>query len=277
LEFIAVKMIFYYNFTIIIGILDMTVVISWNVNGLRSILKKGFVEWLEKTSPDILCLQEIRLKSSDIQDDSLPLPDNYFKYWSFAKKPGYSGTAFFSKKQPIQIIEEKDPTFIDEGRLQIADFGDFLLFNSYWPNSQEEKKRIPYKLEFIDKLQAKLLDFVKKRKKNILVCGDFNIAHTEIDLARPKDNENHAGYYPEEREAMTRFLDAGFVDTFRMFCKEGGHYTWWSYRTRARERNIGWRIDYHVVNEGFKKHVKNSWILSDVYGSDHCPIGIELG
>ncbi|HOV32787.1 MAG TPA: exodeoxyribonuclease III [Candidatus Hydrogenedens sp.] len=255
----------------------MAVIISWNVNGLRSILKKGFVEWLGKTSPDILCLQEIRLKPSDIQDDSLSLPDNYFKYWSFAKKPGYSGTAFFSKKQPIQIIEEKDPTFIDEGRLQIADFGDFLLFNSYWPNSQEEKKRIPYKLEFIDKLQAKLLDFVKKRKKNILVCGDFNIAHTEIDLARPKDNENHAGYYPEEREAMTRFLNAGFVDTFRLFCKEGGHYTWWSYRTRARERNIGWRIDYHVVNEGFKKYVKNSWILSDVYGSDHCPIGIELG
>ncbi len=149
------------------------------------------------------------------------------------------------------------------------------MINSYWPNSQEEKKRLPYKLEFVEKLQKTLLHFIKK-KKNILVCGDFNIAHTEIDLARPKENENHAGYYPEEREAMTKFLNVGFVDTFRMFCKEGGHYTWWSYRTNARARNIGWRIDYHIVNESFKNHVKKSWILSDVLGSDHCPIGIEI-
>ncbi|HOQ32922.1 MAG TPA: exodeoxyribonuclease III [Candidatus Hydrogenedens sp.] len=254
----------------------MTVVISWNVNGFRSILKKGFTEWLEEVSPDIICLQETKLKPSDIKDPSFPIPPHYHTYWSFAKKPGYSGTAFFCKKKPLQIIEINEPAFTDEGRVQIADFGDFVLFNSYWPNSQEEKKRLSYKIEFIDKLQQILLDFVKKQKKNILVCGDFNIAHTEIDLARPKENENHAGYYPEERESMTKFLNAGFVDTFRMFCKEGGHYTWWSYRTNARARNIGWRIDYHVVNETFKKHIKRSWILSDVHGSDHCPIGVEI-
>ncbi|MGC8738199.1 MAG: exodeoxyribonuclease III [Candidatus Hydrogenedens sp.] len=253
----------------------MTVILSWNVNGFRSVLKKGFMEWLETVSPDILCLQETKLKHSDINDNSFPIPSQYHAYWSCAKKPGYSGTAFFCKNKPIQIIEIEEPDFTHEGRVQIADFGDFILFNSYWPNSQEEKKRLPYKLRFIDKLQKTLLDFVKK-KKNILVCGDFNIAHTEIDLARPKENENHAGYYPEEREAMTNFLHSGFVDTFRMFCKEGGHYTWWSYRTNARARNIGWRIDYHVVNESFKKHIKRSWILSDVSGSDHCPIGVEI-
>ncbi len=253
----------------------MTVVLSWNVNGFRSILKKGFIQWLEEISPDIICLQETKLKPSDVEGNSLLIPKTYQPYWSFAKKPGYSGTAFFSKTKPKQVIELNEPDFTNEGRVQVADFGDFLLINSYWPNSQEEKKRLPYKLKFVEKLQETLLDFVKK-KKNILVCGDFNIAHTEIDLARPKENENHAGYYPEEREAITKFLDAGFVDTFRMFCKEGGHYTWWSYRTNARARNIGWRIDYHVVNEAFKKHVKRSWILSDVFGSDHCPIGIEI-
>lgn len=253
----------------------MTTVLSWNVNGFRSILKKGFMEWLKTTSPDIICLQETKLKPSDITDNSFLIPETYHAFWSFAKRPGYSGTAFFSKTKPKEIIEVSDPTLTDEGRIQIADFKDFILVNSYWPNSQEEKKRLSYKLEFIDKLLHIVLDFVK-RKKNVLICGDFNIAHTEIDLARPKENENHAGYYPEEREAMTRFLNAGFVDTFRLFCKEGGHYTWWSYRTNARARNIGWRIDYHVVNTGYQKHVKRSWILSDVYGSDHCPIGIEL-
>ncbi len=251
----------------------MPIVFSWNVNGFRSVLKKGFFEWLEKSSLDIICLQETKLKPSDINTISIPQP--FHDYWCFAKKPGYSGTAIFTKIKPKEVLEVKEPAFTDEGRVQIADFGKFILVNSYWPNSQEEKKRLPYKLEFIEKLTQLLLSYVKK-KKNILVCGDFNIAHTEIDLARPKENENHAGYYPEEREAMTKFLNAGFVDTFRLFCKEGGHYTWWSYRTNARERNIGWRIDYHVVNEGFKNHVKNSWILKDVYGSDHCPIGIEL-
>ncbi len=253
----------------------MTVVLSWNINGFRSIFKKGFTEWLEQVSPDIICLQETKLKPSDISSHFFPIPQYYHTYWSFSKKPGYSGTAFFSKEKPTELIEVNEPDFNDEGRVQIADFGNFILCNSYWPNSQEEKKRLPYKLKFIEKLQRILLDFVQKNK-NILVCGDFNIAHTEIDLARPKENENHAGYYPEERESMTKFLKSGFIDTFRMFCKEGGYYTWWSYRTNARTRNIGWRIDYHVVNEIFKKHVKKSWILSDVFGSDHCPIGIEI-
>lgn len=254
----------------------MTIVISWNVNGFRSVLKKGFTEWVESFNPDIICIQETKLKPQDVEQNSLLLPKGYYYYWAFAKKPGYSGTAFFSKIKPKTLIPVEDPVFSDEGRIQIADFDKFILVNSYWPNSQEERARLPYKLEFIDKLLNLLSKFVNKEKRNVLICGDFNIAHTEIDLARPKENENHAGFYIEEREALTKFFNAGFVDTFRLFCKEGGHYTWWSYRTKARERNIGWRIDYHVVNKKFVKNVKNSWILSDVYGSDHCPIGIEI-
>lgn len=254
----------------------MTVVISWNVNGFRSVIKKGFLEWVKTFQPDILCIQETKLKPKDVEENSIQIPDGYYHYWAFAKKPGYSGTAFFSKKEPKAIIPVDESVFSDEGRVQIADFKEFILVNSYWPNSQEERARLPYKLEFIDKLLDVLDKFVNKDKRNVLVCGDFNIAHTEIDLARPKENENHAGFYIEEREALTKFFNAGYVDTFRLFCKEGGHYTWWSYRTRARERNIGWRIDYHVVNKGFVKNVRRSWILSDVYGSDHCPIGIEI-
>ncbi|MCX8065649.1 MAG: exodeoxyribonuclease III [Candidatus Hydrogenedentes bacterium] len=254
----------------------MTTIISWNVNGYRSVIKKGFLEWLNSFQPDILCIQETKLKPQDISENNLPLPNGYYHYWAFAKKPGYSGTAFFSKEKPKNLISINDPVFSDEGRLQIADFDKFILVNSYWPNSQEERARLPYKLEFIDKLLKLLCEFVNKEKRNIVISGDFNIAHTEIDLARPKENENHAGFYIEERNALTQFFNAGFVDTFRLFHKEGGHYTWWSYRTKARERNIGWRIDYHVVNSKFAKSVKDSWILSEVYGSDHCPIGIQI-
>lgn len=253
----------------------MTIVFSWNVNGFRSVLKKGFVKWLKESKPDILCLQETKLKNADIETNLIPLIDEYQTYWNCAKRPGYSGTGILTKIAPIKIHSVDNPIFSEEGRLQIIEFKKFTLVNSYWPNSQEERARLPYKLQFIEELTQLLLEWVKQ-KKNLLICGDFNIAHTEIDLARPKENENHAGFYPEEREALTKFFNAGFVDTFRLFCKEGGHYTWWSYRTNARERNIGWRIDYHVVNQSFVKKVKHSWILSDVYGSDHCPIGIEL-
>lgn len=252
----------------------MTVVISWNVNGIRAVLKNGFMEWLLREQPDILCLQETRALPRDLSEDLLS-PDGYISLWHPAKKRGYSGTAVYAKRPPVATGVLGIKEFDDEGRLQVLEYPDLTILNGYWPNSQVERARLSYKLAFCDAV-LELAKKLAKKKKNVLVCGDFNIAHTEIDLANPKENENCAGYYIEEREAMTKFLKGGFVDTFRHFNKEPGHYTWWSYRTRARERNVGWRIDYHCVNKAFLPHVRRSWILSDVMGSDHCPIGIEL-
>lgn len=252
----------------------MMVVISWNVNGIRAVLKNGFMEWLLREQPDILCLQETRALPGDLSEDLL-CPDGYVSLWHPAKKRGYSGTAVYTKRLPRATGVLGIKEFDDEGRLQVLEYPELTILNGYWPNSQAERARLPYKLAFCDAV-LELAKKLAKKKKNVLVCGDFNIAHTEIDLANPKENENSAGYYIEEREAMTKFLKGGFVDTFRHFVKEPGHYTWWSYRTRARERNIGWRIDYHCVNKAFLPHVRRSWILSDVMGSDHCPVGIEL-
>ncbi len=252
----------------------MTVVISWNVNGIRAVLKNGFMDWLLQERPDILCLQETRALPADLDEDLLS-PDGYISVWHPAKKRGYSGTAVYAKHPPVSTSVLGVKEFDEEGRLQVLEYPDLTILNGYWPNSQAERARLSYKLAFCDAV-LELAKKLAKKKKNVLVCGDFNIAHTEIDLANPKENENCAGYYIEEREAMTKFLKGGFVDTFRHFNKEPGHYTWWSYRTRARERNVGWRIDYHCVNKAFLPHVRRSWILSDVMGSDHCPIGIEL-
>ena len=252
----------------------MTVVISWNVNGIRAVLKNGFMDWLLREQPDILCLQETRALPGDLSDDLLR-PDGYISLWHPAKRRGYSGTAVYAKHPPLATGVLGIREFDDEGRLQVLEYPDFTILNGYWPNSQAERMRLSYKLAFCDAV-LELAKKLTKKRKNVLVCGDFNIAHTEIDLANPKENENCAGYYIEEREAMTKFLKGGFVDTFRHFTKEPGHYTWWSYRTRARERNVGWRIDYHCVNKAFLARVRRSWILSDVMGSDHCPIGIEL-
>lgn len=252
----------------------MTVVISWNVNGIRAVLKNGFMDWLRQEQPDILCLQETRALPSDLGDDTLQ-PDGYVSLWNPAQKRGYSGTAVYVKTPPRSTTVMGVPAFDDEGRLQVVEYPDFTILNGYWPNSQAERTRLPYKLAYCEAI-LQLARKLTKQKKNVLLCGDFNIAHTAIDLANPKENENSAGYYIEEREAMTQFLNAGFVDTFRHFTQEPGHYTWWSYRTRARERNIGWRIDYHCVNKAFLPRVRRSWILSQVMGSDHCPVGIEL-
>lgn len=252
----------------------MTVVISWNVNGIRAVLKNGFMDWLRQEQPDILCLQETRALPSDLSDDALQ-PDDYVSLWNPAQKRGYSGTAVYAKTPPCSTTVMGVSAFDDEGRLQVIEYPDFTILNGYWPNSQAERARLPYKLAYCEAI-LQLARKLTKQKKNVLLCGDFNIAHTAIDLANPKENENSAGYYIEEREAMTQFLNAGFVDTFRHFTQEPGHYTWWSYRTRARERNIGWRIDYHCVNKAFLPRVRRSWILSQVMGSDHCPVGIEL-
>lgn len=251
-------------------------VLSWNVNGIRSVLKNGFREWLEETQPDILCLQETRVLPEDL-DDADRAPKGYLTLWNPAEKKGYSGTGVFVKSnhEPMSVSTMGVHEFDSEGRLQVLEFKDFTILNGYWPNSQDQRKRIDYKLRFVDEVIA-LSKKLLRKGKHVVLCGDFNIAHMPIDLARPKDNENSPGYYIEEREAMTKFLGAGFADTFRHHCQEPGHYSWWSYRTNARARNVGWRIDYHCVDNDFLPRVKKAWINADVTGSDHCPVGIEI-
>jgi len=254
----------------------MARVISWNVNGMRAVLKSGFGAWLQSEQPDILCLQETRVLPEDLDAEHLT-PPGYASALNPAQKKGYSGTGVFFKPkyEPLSISTMGIEEFDNEGRLQVIEFKGFTVLNGYWPNSQDKRARLDYKLRFCDAITT-LSNQLVGAGRNVVLCGDFNIAHTEIDLARPKDNENTAGYYIEEREAMARFLGNGYVDTFRHFEPGPGHYSWWSYRTRARERNIGWRIDYHCVNKDFIKKVKSAWIASDVLGSDHCPVGIEL-
>ena len=251
-------------------------ILSWNVNGIRSVLKSGFREWFAEAQPDILCLQESRAMPEDI-DEADRAPKGYVSFWNPAQKKGYSGTATFvkSKYAPLSVGTLGLPEFDNEGRVQVLEFKDFTILNAYWPNSQDQRTRIGYKLSFVEAMTNHASALVKQGK-HVILCGDFNIAHTEIDLARPKDNENSPGYYIEEREAMAKLLGAGYADTFRHHNKETGHYSWWSYRTRARDRNIGWRIDYHCVNNDFLPRVKRAWIANDVFGSDHCPVGIEI-
>jgi len=203
-------------------------------------------------------------------------PDGYHSYWHSAEKPGYSGVAIYSKKDPLTVIEGIGVPDIDrEGRVITAEFKDFFYVNAYFPNSQPEGVRIKYKLHFCQEI-LKFLKTLEKKKKGVVLCGDYNIAHTEIDLANPKQNEKNPGYLPEEREWMSSFLKKGYVDVYREFVKEGGHYTWWTYRFGARQRNIGWRIDYHTVNQDFLDQVKGAEIHPSVMGSDHCPVELVL-
>ncbi len=252
-------------------------IISWNVNGIRAIEKKGFLEWLFTESPDVLCLQETKAKKEQLSEAILsPILQNvsYKTYWSSAIKSGYSGVAIFSKEEPKDVkcigIKEID----DEGRVLIAEYANFSLISAYFPNSQEEGKRLSYKLFFCDEI-LKLCNKIKD-KKPVILCGDYNIAHKPIDLSNPERNQGNPGYLPEEREWMTSFIEAGYKDTFRHFCDLPEMYTWWSYRFHSREKNIGWRLDYACVNESFIENVSLSTIMKDVMGSDHCPIKIEI-
>lgn len=252
----------------------MAKIISWNVNGIRAIAKKGFDSFLREQSPDILCLQETKAHPDQLTSE-LREPDGYHTYWSSAVKKGYSGVALYSKTEPVSVSQMDDSRFDDEGRVLIAEYPQFTVITAYFPNSQDGGKRLPYKLDFC----AAILDTcnrLTKAGKRVLLCGDYNIAHKPIDLARPKQNEKNAGYLPEEREWMSTFIDSGYVDTFRTFYTDGGHYTWWSYVTIGRERNVGWRIDYHCVNPALNELVNGASILSDVYGSDHAPIQVDL-
>jgi len=249
--------------------------LCWNVNGLRAIDKKGFFPWFQNETPDILCLQEIKATPEQLPPHLRNLP-GYHTFWNPAEKKGYSGVGTFSKIKPLSVKtgfgrEEFD----SEGRILITAFPTFTLFNIYFPNGKKNKERLQYKLDFYDAFLSHA-DNLKAHKHNIIVCGDFNTAHKEIDLARPKENERISGFLPVERAWIDSFVDHGYIDTFRKFHVESNQYSWWDLKTGARARNVGWRIDYFFVNKEFFPKVKNAFILQHVMGSDHCPVGIEI-
>jgi len=249
-------------------------IVSWNVNGIRAAEKKGLLDYMKSEGADIYCLQETKAKPEQLSEE-LTAPEGYTSYFSSAVKAGYSGVAVYSRQAPLSVAQLGTPEFDNEGRALVLEYPDFILINGYFPNSQSEGARLDYKLGYCDAV-LQLCDELVGEGKNVVVCGDYNIAHQPIDLARPKQNEGNPGYLPEERAWMTKYLDAGYVDTFRMYNSEGGNYTWWSYRTRGRERNIGWRLDYFCVNEGFRGRVESSEIRSEIMGSDHCPVVLKM-
>jgi exodeoxyribonuclease III len=250
-------------------------ILCWNVNGIRAIEKKGFFPWLLKESPDILCLQEIKATPEQLSPPLRNIP-GYHLYWNPAEKKGYSGVATFTKQKPLSVKNGFGrEEFDNEGRILITTYPSFTLFNIYFPNGKKNKERLQYKLDFYDEFLS-YADNLKAHKQNIIVCGDLNTAHTEIDLARPKENEHISGFLPVERAWIDTFLDHGYVDTFRQFHPEPHQYSWWDLKTGARARNVGWRIDYFFVNKEFLPNVTKAFINQDVSGSDHCPVGIEI-
>ena len=250
-------------------------ILSWNVNGIRAAYKKGILDWFKKENPDILCLQETKAHPEQLTDDLLNV-NGYKSYFSSAEKKGYSGVVTYTKQEPLKTTNGIGiKKFDSEGRFIITEYNNFILFNIYFPNGKASKERLQYKMDFYDTFLKHVKKLLKQNKK-IIICGDVNTAHKEIDLARPKENEKISGFLPEEREWIDKFLSSGFVDTFRLFNSEPGNYTWWDMMTRARDRNVGWRIDYFFVSENLKDKIKSAFILPDVMGSDHCPVGIEL-
>lgn len=251
-------------------------IISWNVNGLRAVIKKGFLDFLQNQKADIVAIQEIKISQEKKDQLMFDFP-NYEEFWHPAKKPGYSGTLILFKKN-LNIIKKIVGMGIDkfdnEGRLQTIELDNFYLINTYFPNSNDLLSRLPYKLEF----NTEVLKYLKKleKKKPIIITGDFNVAHQEIDLARPKTNKGSAGFTEEERSWMDEFIKKGFIDSFRHLNPNKIQYSWWSYRGGARSKNVGWRIDYFCVSKKIIKKIKKSYILDQITGSDHAPIGIEI-
>ncbi len=250
----------------------MKKLISWNVNGLRACMQKGFIDFFREADADIFCLQETKLQEGQIIMD---LP-GYHQYWNYAEKKGYSGTAIFTKEEPLSVsygigLEEHD----HEGRVITLEFQNFYMITVYTPNSQEELKRLNYRMKWEDDF----LTYLKKLEENkpVIVCGDMNVAHKEIDLKNPKTNRKNAGFTDEERNKFSILLDAGFTDTFRYFYPDlEGAYSWWSYRFKAREKNAGWRIDYFLTSESLNNSLKDALIYKDILGSDHCPVGLII-
>jgi exodeoxyribonuclease-3 len=248
--------------------------LSWNVNGIRAVLGKGFSDFVAAEKPDILCLQETKARPEQVQ---LPLDvGGYSCYWSSAEKPGYSGVAVFSRKKPLACKEGFGIGDHDkEGRVLTLEYEDFILVNVYTPNAQDGLRRLPYRLEWDAAFRAHVVR--EAERKPVIFCGDLNVAHQEIDIARPRENRLSPGFSDEERESFGRLLDAGFTDTFRHHHPDRtGAYSWWSYRAGARPNNVGWRIDYFGVSSPFLKNVIAAEILPNVHGSDHCPVGITL-
>ena len=246
--------------------------ISWNVNGLRSCLGKGFLDFCAFADADVICLQETKMRPEQAAFD---LP-GYHRFWNSADKAGYSGTAIFTRRQPLSVTYDFGPDIHrHEGRVITAEYEDFYLVCCYTPNSKDQLSRLDYRMEWEDDIRAYLLEL--DGKKPVVYCGDLNVAHQEIDLKNPKTNRGNAGFSDEERAKMTELLSAGFTDTFRwLYPDAAGAYSWWSYRFHARENNAGWRIDYFLVSDRLRDRVAGASILSDVYGSDHCPVCLEL-
>ncbi len=249
--------------------------LSWNVNGLRAIHKKGFLDWFISAKPDILCIQETKASEKQIPDELRDIK-GYKIFYVSAEKKGYSGVCLLTKIIPTNVEYGLGIRRFDrEGRVIIADYKDFMLSNVYFPNGKMSKERLRYKMAFYREFLI-YVDKIRQKGRRIVVCGDVNTAHREIDLARPKENVKISGFLPQERAWIDDFLGHGFVDTFRVFHKGPGHYTWWDFKTHARERDVGWRIDYFFVTDNLKRNLKAAFILKDIMGSDHCPIGIDL-
>jgi exodeoxyribonuclease-3 len=249
--------------------------LSWNVNGIRAVYRKGFLDWFEKSRPDILCMQETKASQEQLPEE-LKKINGYRVYYVAAQRKGYSGVGLFTRLEPSRLQDGLGKRKYDiEGRVIVADYDAFMLFNVYFPNGKISKDRLRYKLAFYDEF-LRYVDRLRRKGKKIIVCGDVNTAHKEIDLARPKENAKISGFLPDERAWIDKFLDHGFIDTFRVFNKKPGQYTWWDFKTRARERNVGWRIDYFFVTANLRKNLKDAFILADVMGSDHCPVGIRI-
>lgn len=249
--------------------------LCWNVNGIRALRNKGFLDWLAGESPDIMCLQETKVQQEQLPDD-LRQVDGYHTYWEFPDRKGYSGVATLSKNKPLSVqnglgIERFDV----EGRAIISEYPGFTLLNVYFPNGKMGPERLQYKLDFYEAF-LDIIQGMRKQGRRLVICGDVNTAHKPIDIARPKENEKVSGFLPIERAWIDKLVDLGYVDTFRHFNKEPGQYTWWDLKTGARQRNVGWRIDYFIISEDLVPSLESAFILHDVPGSDHCPIGIVL-
>lgn len=245
--------------------------ISWNVNGIRACLNKGFSDFFKEVNADIFCLQETKCQPEQINLEF----EGYTSYWNSAERKGYSGTAIFTKKQPVNVtygigIEEHDK----EGRIITLEFENFYLVTNYTPNAKRELERLDYRMVWEDEIRKYLLELNKK--KPVIMCGDLNVAHEEIDLKNPKTNKGNAGFTNEEREKMMELLNAGFIDSYRYLYPEKIEYSWWSYMGHAREKNVGWRIDYFIVSNDFRENIKDATIYTEILGSDHCPVGLEI-
>ncbi len=250
--------------------------ISWNVNGIRAVYRKGLVDFLLKDGADIICLQETKATIDQLPSELRELPGYHASFVSPEERKGYSGVCIYSRLKPKKVVPGLGkPRFDAEGRALAAYFDDFVLYNVYFPNGKASPERLRFKMEFYDEF-LQVAKGAVDAGNHVVVCGDVNTAHKEIDLARPKENRKVSGFLPQERQWIDRFLDSGFVDTFRLFDPSPERYTWWDMKTGARERNVGWRIDYFFVDRGLRDRCRNAFIMPEVQGSDHCPIGIEM-